>query len=224
MEPRDRKLLEIIVAVIFIILLVLSSVLIVGAYGNPKTTITNSYNTYTYNYDRSGAVPSYSYPRINLVDTKPYIVDRYGDYYKYDNVKVYYSNRPRTYYFDDYDYNYYDDKDRYDTRRYKPKKSDDRYLRYDDAGNFKTYKGIVGNNVNNYEVYVRNRDYVGGYFKTIFYFEDYYGNVNSKSMTHYIPAQEEKKFVLKDVSPSRYDYRRWWYDVVPPTKIPQKNY
>ena len=221
MEPRDRKFLEIIVAAIFIILLVLSSVLIVGAYGKPKTTITNSYNTYSYNYENPSPVSAslyYPYPRTNLIYGKPYIVDRtrYRDYSRgYD--RVYYLDRQRTYYFDDYDYDYYDEKDRYDSRDYK---TDEEYLRYDDSADFRTYKGIVDNRVNSYEVYVRNVEYAGGYFKTIFYFEDYYGRVDSRSITHYIPAKEEKKFVLKDISPSRYDYRRWWYEVVPLTKTP----
>jgi len=229
-ESRGRMLLEIVAGAVLVILLVLASVMVVSAYKNPETTITNSYNTYTY----ANPASSYSYPsmmRYSALSTKPYIVDRYYDSYKYDNVKIYYSDRPRNYYIydDDYDKDYYSgDYDYYDDRDYRDRydsdyhKKDDRYLSYDDFGNFKTYKGIVGNKVDNYEVYVRNRDYVGGYFKAVFHFEGYYGNVDSESMTHYIPAREEKRFVLKDISPSRYDYRRWWYEVVPLTKVPAK--
>ena len=189
MEPRERMLLEVVAGAVLIIFLVLASVMVVSAYKNPETTITNSYNTYN------------TYPtRTELVYSKPYFVDRrdYRDYSRDNDVRY--------------------------------TKSDDRYLIYDDFGNFRKYKGVVGNRVNSYEVYVTNRDYVGGYFKTVFYFEDYYGNVDSESMTNYIPAREEKRFVLKDVSPSRYDYRRWWYRVTPMTKAPttsdsqQRNY
>jgi len=132
--------------------------------------------------------------RTELVLAKPYIVDG-GDYKDYSG----------------------DDNVRY-------VESNDRYLGYDDFGNFRTYMGIVGNRVDSYEVYVTNHDYVGGYFKTIFYFEDYYGNIDSESMTNYISAREGKRFVLKDVSPSRYDHRKWWYEVTSMTKAPERKY
>ncbi|MDP3992222.1 MAG: hypothetical protein U1B79_01780 [Candidatus Pacearchaeota archaeon] len=192
---EKQRILEIGAAALFVILLVMASVVIVSAYRNPKTETTITNSYNTYN----------TYPaRTELVSSKPYIIDT-SDY-----------RDRRVYYFDDLRYD--KDKDsRYDS-------SNRRYLMHDDVGNFRTYKGVVGNRVNSYEVYVRNREYVGGDFKTVFYFEDYYGNVDSESMTHYIPAREEKRFVLKHISPSRYDYRSWWYQVEPLTKAPSRNY
>ncbi|HKZ33821.1 MAG TPA: hypothetical protein VJ142_01125, partial [Candidatus Nanoarchaeia archaeon] len=46
-------------------------------------------------------------------------------------------------------------------------------------------------------------------------------NVDSESMTYYIPAGGEKRFSLKDVSPPRYKYGAWWYNVESLTKIPE---
>ena len=207
MEPKERMLLEGVLGAVLIAFLVLASIMIVSAYSKPETTITNSYNTNSYNTNSFNTNPSQTArsaytttTQKKIVYTKPYIVDR-----SYPTYKYYYTK---------------DDSGYADTKSY----SDERYLRYDDFGNFRIYKGIVGNRVDNYEVYVRNREYTGGYFKTTFYFEDYYGNVDSESMTYYVPAREEKTFVFKDVSPSAYKYRTWRYDVAPITKVPTKTY
>lgn len=239
MEPRDRMLLEAVIGVIFVVFLVLASVMVVSAYKNPetatKTTIINSYNTNSFNTYPSQKAPSQTThsqtaPRVYTTQytTSSYPSLKYSDTFYYVNYPSRTSAKPYTVDREDYvdrrDYSRVDytrDSFEYkDTKSY----SDDKYLTYDDSGNFRMYSGIVGNRVDNYEVYVRNREYVGGYFKTIFYFEDYYGNVDSESMTHYIPAGEENRFVLKDVSPSRYKYKTWWYDVVPLTKTPTGDY
>ena len=201
MEQKKRMLLEGVLGVLLIAFLVLASIMVVSAYDKPKTTMTNPYNQNSFSaypyYSSRYSDSSYYVDYPSRKPAKPYIVDRrdYGmGYYDTDYLR---------YYRDD-DY------------------SDRRYLKYDDYGNFKAYPGIIGNRVDSYEVYVRNREYAGGYFKTVFYFEDYYGNIDSKSMTNYIPARDEKRFVIKDVSPPNYKYRTWWYDVVPLTKTPKK--
>lgn len=184
METRERRLIEILIGAVFVLLLLLIVFLVVGGSA-PKTEVTNSYNTYNI----------YSAPQTRDVSVKPYIVDK-GDYYK-----IYYVS-------DDFKY----------------LKSYDEYLDYSYDGRLKIVEGVFGNNIYRYEVFVKNRESVGGYFKVIFYFKDYYGKTKSEVVTHYIPAQEEKLFVLKDVSPSDYKYRSWWYEVESLTKIPEKFY
>lgn len=230
MEPRDRMLLEAVIGVIFVVFLVLASVMVVSAYKNPetatKTTIINSYNTNSFNTYPSQTTHSQTAPSVHATQyatSSDYLSQkRYSSSSYYTNYPSRTSAKPYIVDREDYSRVYYtrDSSEYKDTKSY----SDDRYLTYDDSGNFRIYSGIVGNRVDNYEVYVRNREYVGGYFKTIFYFEDYYGNVDSESMTHYIPAGEENRFVLKDISPPRYKYKTWWYDVVPLTKTPTKDY
>ena len=230
-----ERFVEIFAGLALIVFLILLIFLVMGVsvsgygYKSSGASVTNSYNTNSYNKNSFNTYPSQtlptaytttarttktaqyvapstSYPSSRTYTyTKPHIVDN-RDSYSYDS---YYSVRDKK-----YDYTKYRD---YQLRYgYEP-----RYLGYDDFGNFRAYPGIVGNRVDSYEVYVRNREYVGGYFKTIFYFEDYYGNVDSESMTYYIPAGEEKRFSLKDVSPPRYKYGAWWYKVESLTKIPE---
>jgi hypothetical protein len=115
---------------------------------------------------------------------KPYIVDR-GDY-----ARVY----------------YIDDKSRVTT-------SDKRYLEYNSRSEYGRVKGIFGNYIDRYDVYVENEAYTGRYFKVTFNFEDYYGKIDEESMTYYIKPMEEKRFTFKDVTPSGYEHKRWWYEV-----------
>ncbi len=116
------------------------------------------------------------------------------------------------------------------SRQYLPSNTDltntgtnDKFLNYDSSSRYTVGEGIFGNQVGNYEIYLRNLDYTGGYFKVIYSFEDYYGNVNTESEIDYVGPQKEKKIVLKDVSPSDYKYRNWWYQVQSLTKAPVRN-
>jgi len=185
METNERRMIEILIGVVFIVLLFLIVFLVVGASGGEKTTITNSYNTYNI----------YPAQQTQYVSAKPYIVDR-GDY-----ARIYYVPS--------------------DFRYAEPY---DRYSRYYESSRLRTSKGILGNDIHRYEVYVKNREYVGGYFNVKFYFEDYYGRMKSESISHYIPAREEKLFLFKDISPDRYKYSAWWYEVKSSTKVPTRVY
>jgi len=201
METNERRMIEILIGAVFIVLLFLIVFLVVGASGGEKTTITNSFNTYTIYSTAPQTQPTYAYSY-----TKPYIVDR-GDYYKPyiidrgDYAKVYYVPRDLRY-----------------------AESDDRYSRYYESSRLRTSKGILGNDIHRYEVYVKNREYAGGYFNVKFYFEDYYGRMKSESISHYIPAREEKLFLFKDISPDEYKYYAWWYEVKSSTKVPTRVY
>jgi len=137
----------------------------------------------------------YSTPQAQYVSAKPYIVD------KEDYARIYYVPS---------DFRYAD--------------SRDMYSRYYESSRFRKSEGIFGNDIHRYEVYVKNREYVGGYFNVKFYFEDYYGRKKSESITYYIPAREEKLFLFKDISPDEYKYRVWWYEVKSLTKAPTRVY
>ena len=195
MEMRDRRIVEILAAITFIALLFLVVFIVIGI-SQPKSTITNSYNTYNiYPAPRTQYISARPYIYTDTVYAKPYVVDR-GDY-----ARVYYIPR---------DFRYAE--------------SYDRYLRYYEEGRLREIKGIFGTDIDRYEVYVRNKEYVGGYFTVRFYFEDYYGRTKSESITHYIPAREEKLFLFKDISPAEHKYRAWWYEVRARTKAPTRVY
>ena len=137
----------------------------------------------------------YSSPHtIPLSGAKPYIIDE-GTYAK-------------TYYLDE--------GKRYTDYYSKP-------LRYDYWGELRTVNGIFGP-IDKYEVYVTNKDYIGGWFKVRYYFEDYYGRTKTEYVSYYLEPQEQKLFLFRDISPSNYKYRSWRYEVIPQTDAPVKVY
>ncbi|MEK6840422.1 MAG: hypothetical protein AABX79_00525, partial [Nanoarchaeota archaeon] len=162
MEPKERMLLEGVLGAVLIAFLVLASIMIVSAYGDADTkTISNSYNVNSYNknsfntYSSTGPLTgaqtktrpvayttqkkTSSPSRTYITYTKPYIVDR-TDYIDYSRV-YYAKDYPRYYYVED-------------GSGYKNTKdySDYRYVSYDDSGALRKYSGVIGNNVNSYEV------------------------------------------------------------------------
>ena len=195
---KERMLLEIVLAVIFIAFLVVLSIVVINASEGPKseteTTITNSFNTYNYN-----AYPLTTRTQRTALTTKPHIIDDFNDGFYGDYKRSYARGYARVYYSEDFYDNIYD--------------SGKRHLFYDADSRQEISRGLFGNDINRYEVYVRNRDYTGGYFKVVFRFEDNYGNEDSYAIMHYVPAREEKLFLLKDISPSRYEYSSGWYEV-----------
>ena len=243
-----ERVTEIFTGLALIVFLILLVFLVMGVSGyNYKTTgtaagiTTNSYNVNSYNQGTTTTNSFNAYPSQALPATTAYTTTATGTYAKPKTytTKSTTTQKARTTQYtttyakpyivdnrDSYSYNsYYSPIDKKYDYRYDYTKSTDyqyqpRYLGYDDFGNFRAYEGIVGNRVDSYNVYVRNREYVGGYFKAVFYFEDYYGNVDSESMTYYIPAGEEKTFVYRDVSPPKYKNMAWNYKVESLTKIP----
>ena len=197
------RVIEILVWALAIVSLIILILLTIGVSSTGKSTITNSYNTNTQlapsysSYTPSDSAYRYPVTKSSYRDSysKPYIVDRYP--------------YPRIYYVRD-DLRY--------TRSY------DRYLRYDDWGRRKLVKGIFGNDIDRYEVYVRNRGYTGGYFKVNFYFKDYYGRTSSDSITRYIGPRKESRFVFRDIYGDRYKHYDWSYEVISQTKVPTRVY
>jgi len=101
-------------------------------------------------------------------------------------------------------------------------KKDYYYLKYSDREEHKKYEGMFGNEINRYYVYVKNRDYKGGYFTVKFHFSDYYGKTKIKSIRHYIKPKEERKFFYQSIYSDEYEYYDWDYEVISETKVPNK--
>jgi len=108
------------------------------------------------------------------------------------------------------------------TSTYNPTKSyakDYNYLRYASTGDSGRYYGFFGNEINEYKVYVKNKEHKGGYFTVKFYLRDYYGKTRTESMTYYLRPHEIKKFVYKNVYSDGIEDHYWKYKVVSNTKI-----
>ena len=138
--------------------------------------------------------------------TSTNIINSYNTYnsqYAPSSPRVDYTNYRYT---KKYQYDYLDDD--YD---------DVRYLRYSHTVKHEREEGLFGNQINRYGVYVRNRDYIGGYFTVKFYFYDYRGKKISESITHYIRPNEERVFFYQSI----YDkyYYDWDYEVIPRTRV-----
>ena len=92
-------------------------------------------------------------------------------------------------------------------------------LRYSSWANHKVVKGVFGNNIDRYYIYVKNTDYEPGYYTVRFYFEDYYGNEDMEIFTSYIKSGETKTFFYQSIYSDDYDFYKWHYAVTPETSI-----
>ena len=196
MEKRERFVIEVLLGAILIVFLILVAFFVTAIASGPDSN-KGAPSTVINSYNNQVITPKQT--------VKSYIVDRHPAVHRdrHFNTAVY----------------YVDDDFRYANRVY-----DDRYLRFDDFGQRRIVNGIFGNEIDNYAVYVKNQDRKGGYFRVRFHFEDYYGERNSESVTHYIKPHEEKRFLFRDISYDDRDYRRWWYEVIPETKVPARVY
>lgn len=88
-------------------------------------------------------------------------------------------------------------------------------LDYSSYGRHLREKDWIGTYVDEFYVYVINKEDFGRDFKVKFYFEDSRGNEFSETVTHYVRAGEKKKFYFKDVQEERYKYDSWSYKVFP---------
>ena len=99
-----------------------------------------------------------------------------------------------------------------------------KYLSYSSHGNQEKKKGIFGNDIQKYEVNVKNQDYKEGRFTVKYYFKNRYGKVETTQITHQIGAREEKQFLLKDVTPDKYKRVSWRYEVISHSKKSTNDY
>jgi len=86
------------------------------------------------------------------------------------------------------------------------------YLGYE---NQRTREEFLGNYVQEYYVYVLNKEKSGRYFTVVFEFEDKYGYEYSESITHYIKAGEKEKFEYRDIQAEGNEIIDWDYRIIP---------
>ena len=176
-----------------------------GSKSTTTTTISNSYNTYNNNIP-SPHVSYNKYPTRYYKTNKPYY---YNSYDYYDKVPTIYYKTNKPYYYDDRDYLKYN---------YRPYR-DYKYSRY----KYEYSKGIFGNEINDYQVYLQNKEHNSGYFTVKFYLADYEGKIRTESVTHYLKPYEGKIFRYKNVFDDEYDYA-WDYKIISYVKTSNKEY
>ncbi len=108
-------------------------------------------------------------------------------------------------------YNYYNS----DSQKYSRKYSEENYNypNYLERAERTTVKGVLGNDIDRYIVYVKNKG-EGKYFTIRFIFEDYFDEISTQSMTKYIKTDQEVKFVYQDIYNDRYKYNDWDYEII----------
>ena len=223
LDKRERFVIELFLGMIFIVFLVIMIFLFVGVlkanssnYAKTPMAVTNSYHIYYGN----GGQTTKSMEQKNSDDviyTTPktyFMISERSQGFQNQNM----SYRMMNYRMIDSRNDYYLEKNVNSRETVS-----ERNLYFNDYSQLREVEGVLGNRVNNYEVYVANEDYNGGYFKVTFYFEDYNGNVDDESVTQYIDPQGEKRFFYKDVSPSDYKVENWWYSVEPMTQTKSQN-
>jgi len=112
--------------------------------------------------------------------------------------------------------NYYNTQTKYYPSYTKTQKD---YLDYDYNAYKKTIKGVLGNDIEHYKVYVKNQDYKPGYFRVNYYFTDYYGNTKTETMTYYIQPKQWKKFIYKNIYKDKYKFHDWNYKIISKTSV-----
>lgn len=97
-------------------------------------------------------------------------------------------------------------------------------LKYSSYGKHKILERQLGDDADEYLVYVSNEDRVGGYFTVRFYFEGYSGEEYSEKMTEYVHAGEQEIISYRNVYVGLDDdYVKWRYTVTPEKEV-EKEY
>ncbi|MFH1503371.1 MAG: hypothetical protein ABIE36_01820 [Candidatus Diapherotrites archaeon] len=109
--------------------------------------------------------------------------------------------------------NYYRDWEDRENYYKKYRDWEDREREYSYYGKKHTREEFLGNYVNEYKVYVSNKERAGEYFTVIFNFKDQRGFEYSESITQYLKARERKLFLYKDVQSERREIVNWDYEV-----------
>ena len=130
------------------------------------------------------------------------------------------SNSYNTYIYNtygDYSIPIYNQRTDYPLKKYPTKNYN--YLKYTSIGNHERYSSVFGNEINEYKVYVKNKEYKSGYFTVKFYLTDYYGKTKIESITYYLKPHEIKKFSYRNIYSDGKNYNYWNYKIVSNTKI-----
>jgi hypothetical protein len=135
----------------------------------------------------------------------PKIINYYNSYETY-NTEYIPANPTRT------SYQTREERDHYNYYNY------DKEINY---ANYRSYYGqerrkdFFGGYVQEYYVYVLNKEKTGHYFTVVFEFKDKNNFEYSESITQYLRAGEKKKFAYKDIQFERNEIIDWDYEVIP---------
>lgn len=102
------------------------------------------------------------------------------------------------------------------------KKIDYKDFDYTSYGEHSRKKDFIGTYIDEFCVYVRNKEQEGNYFKVKFYFEDFFGKEFDESITKYVKTKEKEEFCFRDVQEEKYKYWDWSYKVFPESKNSEK--
>lgn len=198
---ENERIIEIFLGVILIAILGLGIILVM-MNSNQITTSSGAKGTPTYNYYNEYTTNNYQNPPTTLTsqgrvvyDSSPYRRIIYREDYK-----------NREYWNDNWD-GWNDNED---------EKWEE--LDYSYFGKTVKREGVFGNDVYEFQVYVKNKDSVGGYFRVVYSFEDCSGREFKESITKYIRAGEREKLVYTEVVGFEKEICDWDYKVVPDTK------
>jgi uncharacterized protein YxeA len=106
----------------------------------------------------------------------------------------------------------YKDKENYNDREIIFENDEDE-LDYSSYSRHFREKDELGSYVEEFDVYVRNEDSVGGYFQVVFYFENCYGEEFAESITEYIKPRETEKFKYMDIWYKEKEICNWDYKI-----------
>jgi len=193
MEARDRTVIELFLGLIFIVFLAMVVLFVLYMPGQKQTGV---YTVQPSSPQVTGAVTNIvSNSYNNITNNIIYQTTTQTTGYSYRNVDYDFSNH-----HSDNNYNDYSDE----------------FLDYSSHGQHTREKNYFNNYKDEFDVYVVNKGYNGGYFKVEFNFCDYYDHCFSRIIQKYVPAKEEVKFVYLDVQSEQYKYYSWEYQVIAP--------
>jgi competence protein ComGC len=98
---------------------------------------------------------------------------------------------------------------------YYTKEEHSNYLDYKEYSDQDRREDFLGTYVQEYYVYVLNKERAGRYFTVTFKLEDKNGYEDIESVTQYIRAGEKEKFSYKDIQFERNEIVDWSYEIIP---------
>jgi hypothetical protein len=212
MNLDDKKITEIFLALILIILLIIMSVSVLNMSSpkKPSQTITISHSFNTINY----ASPEMKKETI--------IYDKF--YYPESEKSIKFPGAPPTEVKKEpiikHD-KYFSSEMKVEDAKKHPRapvcKEVSTPLKFSAKSEHKRVTAVFGNIVDRYYVTVFNHAKKGGYFTVKFYFSDYYGEKRVYSMTKFIGPGERRDFLHQTV---HHDHKiaRWHYEVISESK------
>ncbi len=177
----NRRIIELFIAGIFIVLLILITVLFLGMVEKEdkssvsSTTIINYYTINSYNEEINYVQPS------ETVMTSHSISHSYSNKKEHTNIEHY---------------------------------SEHASLDYVSRGEKIISDRFLGDSLDSYYVYVKNKGVEAEYFTVRFNFYDKAGNENTELLTKYILSGQEEVFVYRDVYLGGHDFVKWNYNIL----------